>query len=429
MGRLKSINRLRREWMVTGIRSDYISTFVTTGVIQVFGVVTGIITARILGPEGKGDLATILWLPNLMTAIGLISLPQAVTYISSQSPSEYPRLTNTGFWISLGIGSIEAILLYPLVPFVLGPGKQELISLSRWFLFYLPAAFSGLALLGVDQGRQKFFRYNVMRILPAIFYLVPILALWRIGRASLANVLYANLFAQVIASIIRVLFSFKAVFRCQNRSHFRLARMLLRQGITFFMPTLCGILLMRLDIALLSWKVASIEVGFYSAALAIAMGQTGLSTSLVLVNFPKVASRGSAESLRVLSKQLKKAVLPILGLGLFVAACSPLIIRYLFGRDFLPSVSIAFILIPAISIWGLGQIIDNGLRGLGLGMPGTIANMVGIIALLSSAFPLMKYYDALGMAIAMLISQGVSLVVLMVYLSKQKWPERIIRDI
>jgi O-antigen/teichoic acid export membrane protein len=399
---------------------DYFSTFIATGLIQLIGIITGVITARLLGPAGKGDLSTIIWLPTLMTAIGIIGIPQAVTLITSRNIQEDKVLNLTSFWLIIGIGIFEVAMLYPLIPPILGSAKSHLVSECRLFLLYIPLSLPALVLFGIDQGQQKFNRYNMLRPMPVVLYMIGLLILWGAELGNLYNVLIVFLIGQAATTIIRASVSGRYLFSIPKieKRYIDCSKRLLRQGLVFYLPAISGILLMRIDIALLSWKASSEEVGYYAVALAIAMGQTGLSSSLVQVNFPKIAGAPIHDAREILRQQFKNSILPVLGMGLVVAFFSKWIIQHIFGNAFLPAYTTGLILIPAMAIWGLNQIIENGLRGIGLGWPGSLSNAVGLVIQVGFAILLIRYLKSVGMAIAMLFSQVSVMAILYIIFNK-----------
>lgn len=382
-------------------RGDYVTTFVSTIIIQACGVITGILTARLLGPTGKGEVATVLWLPNLMVSVGILGLPQATAFLVSRQRDRGEVLTAVGFWIALALGIVQAAVIYPLVPMILGPRAAHLAGISRLFLLYIPVAYFGLTLLAIDQGYQKFGRYNMLRMLPPLLYVVSLVVLIFVKSANVKNVLLANLAAQLIASAIRAGFAGKRLFQARWASYIDQGKALFKQGFVFFWPALAGILLMKTDLALLIHLETSEQLGYYAAAMAIAMGQTGVSTSLIQVSFPKVSSISRAEAVTMLRRHLAKSLAPIAGMALIVALLSPFIIKFLFGPSFLPALPMAYVLIASVSVWGIGQVLENGLRAMGYGTPGVLANGIGILVLVASALVLVKPLRGLGMAVSL----------------------------
>ncbi len=393
---------------------DYVLTFLATGLSQGLGVVTGVLTARLLGPTDKGNLATILWLPSLITAVGILALPQAVTFEVSRHPDQEHELTAASFWLILGVGVAEAVGLYFLVPVLLGPNTQSLVPLSRLILLILPMVFPGLVLLGVYQGRQNFNQYNLLRTSPAVVYVLSLGLLWLVGHVDLFTVVVANIFAQGITTLWWAGLAGRRLIPTGFTVWQIYAKRLLKRGARFHVPALSGVILLLMDMALLIRTVSAQEVGYYSVALSIAIAQLTVATSLVQVAFPKAAAVASHEAVQVLLRHFRLAQPLVVGMALLMMVSSPLLIRVLFGTSFLPAIPLAFILIIAMAFWGLNQILDNGLRSMGHNLPGGLANGTALGVLIVTGIVLVQDYHAQGVALAVLLSHMCALLVLLV---------------
>lgn len=421
------IDKLITPWLrlSRGDSKDYFSTFIATAVIQVLGVVTGVLTARLLGPIGKGEVTTVLWLPSLISSAGLLSLPQAVAFQVSRELKSGDTISAVGFWVALVLGITEVVILFPLVPAILGSNAVHLADISRAYLIYLPAAFIGMTLLGADQGAQRFTRYNILKVLPPILYVFGLALLAFAKRATVTNVILVSLLGQLVASAIRIGFMGRRLLVHGHHAVSGYAKGLVKQGLVFSLPALSGILLMSADVALLIHMVSAEQLGFYAVALAIALGQTGVAAALVQVNFPKVSSASKEEAKIILRHQFEKAVMPLIGMGTVVAFFAPFLIKYLFGQRFAPSLSISYILIGAIAICGIGQVLENGLRGMGYSRPGTIANIGGLMVLIVGAFFLVPLHRAAGMAASVFLAQATALALLLFSFRRILAPKKI----
>jgi O-antigen/teichoic acid export membrane protein len=272
-------------------------------------------------------------------------------------------------------------------------------------LLCLPAAFSGMSLLAVDQGRQKFNRYAILRIMPPMFYFAGITVVWQLGKASVTAIVACNLAAHIVTVWIRARSS--GIHLMSKRSSFsvQLGKATLKRGVTFHLPALAGLLLLRLDMPFLIRTVSAEELGFYSVAISIAAAQVALVTSLVQVSFAKVAGSSPHLAYEVLLRQFRLAQPIVVGVGALLAVCTPWIIRLFFGEPFMPASVPALTLIGAMAVWGLNQILDNGLRGMGRGSPGVLANGLGILIFFPTGFLLVRSHGIWGAAIAMLLAQ------------------------
>ena len=95
------------------------STFATNMVLTGLAVATGILTARLLGPSGEGELAAIQTWPFLLGTLAKLGLPEALVYFISRQPERGKQLTSTavliGLLSSFAVGAVEWFAL----PFLL----------------------------------------------------------------------------------------------------------------------------------------------------------------------------------------------------------------------------------------------------------------------------------------------------------------------
>src|SRR5208337_3772669 len=109
-------------------RRAYAQTFAATAAIRCLGVVSGVMAARLLGPAGRGELAVIIFLPMLLVTLGGLELPRSLAYQVSRV-DEIPRsLIATSFWLAIGLGVVQALLLAVLLPLYLTADKLHLLS-------------------------------------------------------------------------------------------------------------------------------------------------------------------------------------------------------------------------------------------------------------------------------------------------------------
>src|SRR6267154_1339189 len=84
------------------------STLFTNVALAGLGVVTGILSARILGPSGEGEFAAIQTWPILLGTLATLGLDFSVVYYIAREPEDGRSLTSTatimGFISSLIIG-------------------------------------------------------------------------------------------------------------------------------------------------------------------------------------------------------------------------------------------------------------------------------------------------------------------------------------
>src|SRR2546427_9787609 len=79
-------------------------TALTNAMLGAIGIVTGIIAARWLGPDGRGELAAIQMWPSAVASLAMIGLPEALVYLSAKHPSQSRR-----YLLTAALNAIVAI--------------------------------------------------------------------------------------------------------------------------------------------------------------------------------------------------------------------------------------------------------------------------------------------------------------------------------
>src|SRR5437773_900396 len=128
------------------------------------GVLAAVITARFLGPEGRGEYFLVLTLAATIAQFGNLGLHSSNTYLVARDRGLLARLVANSFWVSIAAGGgLAAIVVgasYALDLFG-GPGNTAL-----WFVAVL-APLSLFFLLGQNLllGIGRTFLFNLVEIL------------------------------------------------------------------------------------------------------------------------------------------------------------------------------------------------------------------------------------------------------------------------
>src|SRR4051812_10926910 len=82
------------------------STAVVSGLVAAIGAITGPLTARALGTDGRGALAMIQAWPLLLTAIGGFGLTEAAAYFCARRPRQSRAVLSTTLVLALPLSGI-----------------------------------------------------------------------------------------------------------------------------------------------------------------------------------------------------------------------------------------------------------------------------------------------------------------------------------
>jgi O-antigen/teichoic acid export membrane protein len=403
----------------------YAQTFAATVAVRCFGVVSGVLAARLLGPTGRGELAVVIFLPMVLISVGEIELPRSLAYEVSQQSEVSPQVVASGFWLAVVLGCIQSVILAVALPIYLPADKLHLLFASRWFMAYLPAAYITFALMGIDQGRGRFGRFSFFLTLPTVLYVAAILIAWGAGRISPTTFAVGVLAGAVLTAVVRIALDWNVLRR--TMPDWTTTRRLLKRGFAYYLPAIASFLLSRCDMFLIVRLLPAEAIGLYAVAQAISMGQIGAVTPFVQVGFAAVAGQADPEeALKTLARHFRFAALAATVVGLAAAVATPWGIRLFFGTRFIGATKATFLLIAAAAFWGMAQVLDQGLRAASHPRPGIFSNLLGAVFVFALGIPACLHFGINGMAASLVIAQFINLMILIGYcVAYLKMPARL----
>lgn len=402
------------------ISRAWLGTFATSGVNLAIAMLTGILAARLLLPEGRGAVAAITFWPGLFWSIGLLSLGDSVTYrISKCEASEQPTVATTGLALALAAALLIAAATATLMPYLLGPEREAFWPLGQLFaLTHVLLWTIASALLALDQGRLHFRRYNILRLVSPLTYLCGLIVLWALDQISVTTALVALWIGTFTTVIVRTAGKTRDL---RARPLLAEARRLLDLYFRFQATSIVFLIRKHLDMLLLMSFWDDRAIGLYMVALSWASaGIETVTMSFSSVMFPFISAEANPDRGRaLLARSLRYACLLLAVAAAALILVTPWLLPLLFGASFRDAVPLALILLGASLPRAINRMITRGLRGLGEARPGTIAEVVAITVFLACAWPLTRMFDLLGVGATLLLAHLAALVYLSSYLHRR----------
>lgn len=384
--------------------SHVLLTASTNLVLAIMALVTGSLAARLLGPEGRGQLAAIQTWPLLIALLASLGLPDAVVYFTSQMPDRGGSNLASSVVLYL-ISSIPFVAVgYALMPFLLSAQTPEVISAARWYLLlFVPLQATQGMLLHPLRGRSDFVPWNLLRILYMFGWLaVLFLAGWtqRTTPESLA--------AAYLVSLVVIGLPVWYVVRRRVPGPYKMDRHLWRPMLNYGLPLAASavpqMLNLRLDQLAMAALLPAEQLGYYVVAVAWSSATQPLLNSIGTVLFPRVASVSSRPAqLEHLAHITRISTLLALVTGIILLALTPLGILILFGTAYISAIPPAIVLVIAGAMSGVNMILEEGVRGLGVSRVVLRAEAAGLIVTIIALAGLLRPYEIMGAAVASLL--------------------------
>ena len=251
------------------------------------GLLTGVLLARILGPEGRGALAAIQNPATILFGVGALGITTAAAYFSGRDSNLAGRLMTTAL-VALLLWSIPLVaIVYLLMPFLLNAQSSSVIHYAQIYLLIVPIQFAAGAPLWVLQGLGEFKLWNIMRFQAPVAWLVVIGLTWVLGMVTVGAISLFYLAAMFCVACVFVVLGLRRVPPPHRPELARLPG-LLRYGLPTSLTTVPQQLNLRLDQLLMATFLPADTLGLYVVAVAWSGAFSALLTSVSQVVFSSI---------------------------------------------------------------------------------------------------------------------------------------------
>jgi O-antigen/teichoic acid export membrane protein len=413
------MKQLLHKWLVqTGLGNlrgrGYGTTVKGQVAILLLNVFTGVAAARLLGPQGRGQLqALILW-PSVLLMLATMGINQAIVFHVGKRQFEVSEVWTGTLVISL-IQSVFVILAgIVLLPVVLRNYPGVVRQYAFIFLMAVPVMFLAGYTASLLQGKLDMASYNLVRCLPGFVYAVGLAALTCLRRPHLGEVVASQIAGIVVCAGVGIalLFQKERLHLAWNR-HASLS--LSKYGFKTQFESVNSYINQRVDQLLLSLFVAPRELGLYVVAVTLASAVGFFPQAMGIVTLASGSNLPPSEARQAISTSFRLSLVWLLLLctGIFVVA--PQLIVFFFGPRFAGSVLACRILLPGTAFLGLRQVLYEGARALGKPAVPSYAEGFGTIVTIFALYLLLPRYGFVGAAIASTFAYGVSFVFILLF--------------
>ncbi|HAJ35401.1 MAG TPA: hypothetical protein DCL15_06875 [Chloroflexi bacterium] len=379
------------------------NTLVVNGLIAAAGLFSGLVLARSLGPEGRGEyVAVVLW-PSLLAMVGELGLNFSLAFFAGNKRASISALWTLALLVSVSVGILLAVVGAAVASRSLNLSIEAHLSLMLNMItvpFLLLTGNMVYLLLGSGWLAES----NWVRAYTGVSYAVGIGIVAVIGRASIQQYTFVFLFTQISSALLALTLCWwriKPVWEWQQSQ----VRPVFVYGAKSYVNSLIGQANLRLDQLIMTILVPASQLGIYAVAVSMSTTIGPIYNAVALVTFSRVAQQPSPAMAGWITQRYAHITVGIgTPIALVMLVLMPQLLPSLFGAAFLPAVLPAQVLIVAAVIQGIGATIGNGLRGAGLPGKAALAEANGLLLTVALLFLLLPSLGAMGAAITSLLS-------------------------
>jgi O-antigen/teichoic acid export membrane protein len=394
--------------------------FSTNALMLCSGVVTSLLSAWALGPEGRGDLMVVLMWPGIFAMISEFGLPTAYRFWTAKSLDNVSPLFTCAVVLTLMVGLLMWGLAWIVIPMMIGHRSPEVLYLAQIYAIVIPMALLTDLIRGLLEGARRFHWVAALRLIFFGVQAVCYVALWFMDRLTLGAAMY-TMIGSALASLIVALIAVTYELRPRWQAELGPLKTALRYGIKDYPGILTEFVNWRLDLMMLVNFASSTSIGLYSIAVRLSDITTVLASSVGDALMPEVAaSHNGDEATKIVTRSLRLTLAAHLLLLVPLWIAAPYILYFAYGDGFVPVTNVLRLLMIASVIWSGGAIVISGLNGLGHPGLSTIARLSAAIVMVIALFAWLPRWGIKGAALASITGYSVMFVVALFSLLRQQ---------
>lgn len=366
-------------------------------------LVSVLITSRVLGASGRGELAFLTTMGVLTSQLATVGIHQAVANFGGRDPSLSPRLATNSLVLAVALGSTGAALVTLLVALVPAAGGSSPSWLRAIVLASIPMLVFQVTLHLLVQANYQFAPSNVAWVLGPTVNATMNGLFALMGILSVRTAVASWVTGQGLATLLLV---WTVRRRLDGFGTFDSA--LMRQMLTFGYKSHLGRIMLLGNYRLDQWILGAIagnrQLGTYSVAVAWSEVLLFLPTALNNVQRPDLVRASPREAQDGAARVLRYTFLVSLPVVAALIVLAPFLCVTVFGEEFGDSVLLLRILaLGAFGIIAL-KLLGNCLTAQRRPLRETAAIGVAFVTILVLDVLLIPAYGARGAAIASVVA-------------------------
>jgi O-antigen/teichoic acid export membrane protein len=341
------------------------------------GALTGIITARVLGPEGRGALALALSIAAVATVVAGLGLQQALAYQVARNPEQRREAVALAIWIGLLAGGVAAAVVYVLAGLFIDADSAE--DATKIAVLTIPASAVGGSLAGLVQGMRAARPFNLLRLAPPAGYAVLLVAAVALGAQLSAEDVALLYLGALLAATALSLYVVRDALRRLRRPSREFTTATVRYGLVVNVGSIAWTANRQLAIVVLGALASLDDVGLFSVALGYASPVGVASLALALHTLPDVAAEPDPFQQAVVGRRrIRMTILTTLPIMAAAVIAAPLLLPLAFGDEYSDAVGAAQMLAVGQAALGLSHVLSEISRGMGRPALPALAEGLGV---------------------------------------------------
>ena len=371
--------------------------------MQGLNAITGVLTARLLMPSGRGQLAAITLWSSFLAGLTTFGIPSSLIYYIRNRPKQVSDLVSNALVMSTLLSIVATLVGVFFMPNWLHQYPLWAIRAAQWFLIITPLCSTALVLRGAIEASGGFGASNASQLLNPAVTLSVLVLLFVMHRFNTLTAAAAYIFAALPVFLL-LAWRARPLLDHLTRPSIATSRLLLSYGIRSYGIDLLGTLALQVDQVLVVSFLRPADLGVYVVMLSLSRMLSVFQASVVMVLFPKAAGQTQETAVTLTGRAARVSMLLTGSCALAVGFLGPYLLRFFYGAEYASSIASLRLLLVEVTLSGGTFVLAQAF--MALGRPGvvTFLQAIGLSLSVPLMLVLIPRWGIRGAAFSLLLS-------------------------
>lgn len=326
-------------------------------------VLTGILLARLLSVEERGEYAIFISVISLYTVILNFGIPESLVYLLQKEKENTNLLVKYGLIIPTTVLLLLIIIHVSLLSFDINILYLDINSIVIPVFLCLIFGSYNVLLRHLVLKDNKIPIYNFLSSIETISNLIIFFILYITNQFTLLNIVYTFTGTIFLSFIIHFSYLKKSLilfFRDEFIFDYEIFKKLLKLSIPLFLVGLSGIFSTRLNIFILDYFHDSINVGYFSIAIIFPNLLLIIPNQISALLYPVASAiENKVDLINYGGKILRYVIFFTILLVIIGSILAPFLIPFFYGEKYGVVIPTVYIILVGILFGGINSVLLN----------------------------------------------------------------------
>ena len=380
--------------------------------IAAINILTGVITARMLGPQGRGIYTAVTTWPQLLATLAFAGLNSAVVFRMRKAPESVGRVAAGALMLGTAQCLVAIAVGFALLPMLMGKYSAATVLFARICLVSALVNSTYMLMKQSFAGIGAFKQFNLANLWPQLLYLIALLAMLPFGPVTASATILALLGTGALA-VFTTLPKFLRLVRPRLPGSVAELRQIASFSSRAAAMDVVFALASNADRLVLIPMLSPGELGFYTVAFSFSRAIQLAQPAIASVVFSHMAGQSASSGQQLHDHALRFLLAALVGGTCVLWLVGAPLLVFTYGPEFAAANAIFRLLLVEASLGALSQVTIQ--LFLARDRPGIVSTIQVIVLCVSvgALLVLVPRYGAVGAAAGLLIAAAVRWVLLL----------------